>query len=145
NNGNTNLSPSAIDSVLEAHNTFRDQYNIGPLSWDSEIASHAIAWAVHQASFVGCVDWSHPHGDLVSLGQNLAAGTSWAYTPADLVGSWTSESVPTTPGTYNHATQVLWGATTKVGCAVAYGLQADGQTCSVLICDYSIPGNVYSQ
>ncbi|ORY50442.1 PR-1-like protein [Rhizoclosmatium globosum] len=65
-----------------------------------------------------------------------------------LVGRWNSENIPTTPGTYNQATQVLWGSTTEVRCAVVVGPNPKPVSNSIynndliLVCDYYPPGNI---
>jgi hypothetical protein len=101
---------------------------------------------VAQAWADGC-KFEHSGGQ---FGENLAAGTGDAYTIASAVKSWTDEvsqynSADPQP---SHFTQVVWKATTQVGCAVqdcsgifdaSYGLA------HFHVCEYSPAGNVIGE
>ncbi|KAJ3064116.1 hypothetical protein HDU99_004578, partial [Rhizoclosmatium hyalinum] len=50
------LSASDISTILSLHNTFRSAHGQGPLVWDDSIATFAVNWAQHSASFDGCAD-----------------------------------------------------------------------------------------
>lgn len=100
----------------------------------------AQAWAD------GC-KFQHSGG---KFGENLAAGTGNGYTIASAVKSWTDEV-----SQYNrsnpqpsHFTQVVWKATTQVGCAFkdcsgifepSFGLA------HFHVCEYSPAGNVIGE
>ncbi len=59
--------------------------------------------------------FKHSGGTLGPYGENLAAGTG-DYSIASGIKAWTDEGFDGSP---NHFTQVVWKATTQVGCAVA--------------------------
>ncbi|KAI5122586.1 hypothetical protein M0805_004802 [Coniferiporia weirii] len=143
--GSASLEPSAdtsssdIATYLSTHNTVRAQHGASPLSWNDTLADAAQKWAN------GCV-FQHSGGTLGPFGENLAAGTG-SYSITDAVQSWTNEASEYDPSNPvpSHFTQVVWKATTQVGCAV--------QTCSGIfaasygpaqyyVCEYFPQGNV---
>ncbi|KAJ3223658.1 hypothetical protein HDU81_009045 [Chytriomyces hyalinus] len=133
---NTNMSAADKSAMLAAHNNFRAQYGIAPLTFDDSIGqSTAASWAATLAS-QGC---ALQHGNNDGLGQNLYMQSSSGRAMAsmqDMFNAWSSESLDEG---MNHATQALWYSTTKVGCAIQWG---NGGRCEVLVCNYSPPGNM---
>ncbi|EKM60983.1 uncharacterized protein PHACADRAFT_247249 [Phanerochaete carnosa HHB-10118-sp] len=139
----SDASSSDIEQYLNAHNTVRAQHGAVPLTWSNELASKAQQWAN------GCV-FQHSGGTLGPFGENLAAGTGSSYDIATAVGSWTSEVSQYDPNNPvpSHFTQVVWKATTQVGCAeqqcsgifaASFGLA------SYFVCEYSVQGNVIGE
>ncbi|KAL5640308.1 hypothetical protein ACGC1H_007545 [Rhizoctonia solani] len=130
-----------IDAYLKGHNDIRAQHGASPLVWATDLAAAAAMWAEN------CV-WKHSQGQVGDFGENLAAGTGLGAAAA--VKMWTDEASeydPTNPQ-YSHFTQVVWKATTEVGCVV--------RTCNNLfsgysgavnfhVCEYRAPGNVIGQ
>ncbi|KAI0704883.1 CAP domain-containing protein [Cytidiella melzeri] len=136
-------SSSDIEQYLSAHNTIRAQHGASALTWSDELASKAQQWAN------GCI-FQHSGGSLGPFGENLAAGTGSSYGISAAVKSWTdevSEYDPNNPQP-SHFTQVVWKASTQVGCAV--------QSCSGIfaasfgpaqffVCEYSPQGNIIGE
>ena len=121
--------------VLARHNQLRAQHCVPALGWSDRLAGIAQDWANR------CV-FEHRPGN---LGENLAIGTSGAFPPASHVQRWYDEVSSYDYATgqsrdgqaIGHFTQVIWRATTQVGCAVA--------TCNgedLLVCNYSPAGNL---
>jgi uncharacterized protein YkwD len=117
--------------VLNAHNEFRADHCAPALTWADDLASSAQAWAD------ACV-FAHDSGR--GFGENLAGGSE---RPTEL---WYAESVDykfTAPGfssSTGHFTQVVWRASTKLGCGRAQ--------CSFgvyYVCRYFPAGNVLGQ
>ncbi|KAI0639329.1 hypothetical protein C8Q77DRAFT_53695 [Trametes polyzona] len=111
--GNGATSQSDIDQYLQAHNSVRAQHGASPLTWSDDLAAKAQQWANN------CV-FEHSGGKLGPFGENLAAGTGNSYGIQSAVKSWTdevSEYDPNNPQP-SHFTQVVWKASTQVGCAV---------------------------
>ncbi|KAI0274692.1 CAP domain-containing protein [Gloeopeniophorella convolvens] len=142
NSGSSSGSVSSADisAYLSAHNNARAQHGAAPLTWNNELSAKAQQWAN------GCV-FKHSGGSLGPLGENLAAGTGDDYTIATAVKSWTDEASQYNPNSpvASHFTQVVWKASTELGCAV--------QDCSGIfdasfglahfhVCEYSVQGNV---
>ncbi|EMD41805.1 hypothetical protein CERSUDRAFT_110367 [Gelatoporia subvermispora B] len=136
-------SQSDIDEYLADHNTVRAQHGAAPLTWNNTLADKAQQWAN------GCV-FQHSGGTLGPFGENLAAGTGSSYGIDAAIQSWTSEVSQYDPSNPqpSHFTQVVWKATTEVGCAV--------QTCNGIfdpsfgpaqyfVCEYFPQGNVVGE
>jgi len=156
------LNPSDQQPLLDAQNAYRADPAVKAqnLVWDSTLAAGAQAWADTLAANNAA---SHsPQSSRPGLGENIAWGSTGASTPAQLANGWGTKEKPNfTPGIYpnvtlypgstdpnkqvGHYTQVIWGATTKVGCGFATGTAADSQLGTVadyLVCRYSPQGNV---
>ncbi|KAI0932293.1 hypothetical protein AcV5_004441 [Taiwanofungus camphoratus] len=139
----TDTSSSDIAEYLSDHNTVRAQHGAAPLSWNGTLATAAQQWANN------CV-FQHSGGSLGPYGENLAAGTGSSYGIDAAIQSWTnevSEYDPNNPQP-SHFTQVVWKATTQLGCAV--------QECSGIfpssygeakfyVCEYYPQGNVIGE
>lgn len=136
-------SNSDIEQYLSAHNTIRAQHGASALTWSDELASKAQQWAN------GCI-FQHSGGSLGPFGENLAAGTGSSYDIAAAIKSWTdevSEYDPNNP-VPSHFTQVVWKASTQVGCAVQQcsGIfAASFGLAKFFVCEYSPQGNVIGE
>jgi len=129
---------------LTAHNTVRAQHGAVDLTWSDDLATAAQNWAS------GCV-FQHSGGSLGAFGENLAAGSS-DYTIADGVGDWASEAsqYKASNPVPSHFTQMVWKATTQLGCALvscAAGsiLPASYGPANYIVCEYSPEGNVIGE
>jgi len=143
NNGSGNgggASGSDIDQYLAAHNGFRGEHGAGPLSWSDDLASKAQLWA-NNCQFI------HSEGSLGPFGENLAAGTADSFGIAQAVQGWkdeVSEYDPANPQP-SHFTQVVWKASTQLGCAMAL---CDGifdpsfGKAKYFVCEYAEQGNI---
>jgi hypothetical protein len=143
---------SLLKSVMLAgHNEARAAVGVPPLAWDEGLAADAAAYAqvlAHTGKFEHAKQTNGPGRE----GENLFTGTRDAYSYAEMVGLWVAEKkdfvnlpTPAFSRTGNgeavaHYTQIVWRATTAVGCAVA-SIKTD----DYLVCRYSPPGNVYGQ
>lgn len=136
-------SSSDEETLLTLHNNFRAQYGASALTWDSTLATYATSYASK------CV-FKHSGGP---YGENLAAGGGGNYDITAAFNSWANEAADYnwgSPGfseSTGHFTQVVWKATTKVGCGyvtcgadtVISGWNSDA---NYLVCEYSPAGNV---
>ncbi|KAI0640079.1 CAP domain-containing protein [Trametes polyzona] len=136
-------SQSDINQYLQAHNSIRAKHGAAPLKWSDDLSAKAQSWADK------CV-FKHSGGSLGPFGENLAAGTGSSYNIQAAVKSWTDEVSQYNPKNPqpSHFTQVVWKASTQVGCAV--------KTCNGIfdpkfgpakffVCEYSPQGNVIGQ
>lgn len=139
-------SANITTRLLAAHNRERAAVGVPPLRWDPALAAAAAAYGPALAATGRMV-----HSNRASRpgqSENLWMGTSGAYSPEQMVGSWASERKWFRPGIFpnvsttgnwvdvSHYTQMIWRTTTSVGCAVHRSRGMD-----YLICRYSPRGN----
>lgn len=134
--------------ILNAHNSYRSQVGVPPLTWSDTLASHAQEWANYLSSN-GLFQHSGAEGE----GENLWMGTSGAFSFTQMIESFGNEKQHFVGGTFpnvsntgnwqdvGHYTQMVWRNTTQVGCAVVDG--GDGK--ARLVCRYSPQGNFMGQ
>ena len=150
------LSPLAMGAISEqrsidqrvliAHNQERMALGLQPLSWNPALAQSAQQWADYLAA-TGRFEHA-PENRRTPEGENLWAGTRGYFQPEAMVGAWIREKQFFRPGIFpdnsttgrvadvGHYTQLIWRATTQVGCAEAASARDD-----ILVCRYSEAGN----
>mmetsp|Transcript_11740 Transcript_11740/g.23615 ORF Transcript_11740/g.23615 Transcript_11740/m.23615 type:complete len:731 (-) Transcript_11740:139-2331(-) len=141
---------------LDGHNVRRKKWHkmygkkYKPLQWSEGLKDMAQAYADELAS--DCGPTVHDsYADREGYGENLASNTgrddgagSWGeLKPVELVMSRFVERESTwEPPANGHFTQVLWYATTHVGCADSKGEKPNGSTvCRYQVCRYARAGN----
>ena len=92
-----------------------------PLQWDERLAASSQAWSDRCVYAHSTTGW----------------GENWAWAKPDMscakaVAMWMTE--PYNTSELNHATQVMWRTTQRVGCGFAPG-------CNMVTCQYDPPGN----
>ncbi|KNC97728.1 uncharacterized protein SPPG_07190 [Spizellomyces punctatus DAOM BR117] len=140
------------DDCLATHNRLRAQDGKGALVWSAKAAAHAQNWANTLAAS-GKFDLEHSGGP---FGENLFASSTsgdenQACGPA--VQSWYDEkSLMPKSGligdgdfhAYGHYSQVVWGTTKELGCALGVN-DGTGQKLSFVVCEYFPAGNFVGQ
>lgn len=134
---------SDIKRWLDSHNKFRAQYSAGPLKWSEELV------AASKRLTDTCV-WRHTQNN--PFGENMSAGqksieevvSGWVTGP-DEKNSYTGGN--TEP---SHFTQVVWEATTEVGCYQGMcqdvrGANLPQSPVTFWACNYNPPGNVIGE
>ena len=131
------------DTIVAAHNQYRAEVSVPPLSWSPEVAASAQAWAEDMAS-----SGKFRHSGS-RYGENIWAGTANAYSLDEMVTSWGDEKANFEYGTSSnsrngavvgHYTQIVWRNSTEVGCGLASGGGTD-----YFVCQYNPPGNYVGQ
>ena len=133
--------------LVAAHNRERAAVRALPLVWDATLAGGASAYAQRLAASA-----AFAHSDRRArpgIGENLWMGTRGGFTLEQMVGNWSSEKRWFRPGIFpnvstsgnwsqvGHYSQIVWPATTRVGCGLARGRGRD-----VLVCRYAPAGNI---
>lgn len=145
----TNNASSNNNTMLAMHNAFRERHRAPALSWDSMLEADATQWA-RQCMFA--------HSGAAGQGENLYAISAAAPTASSMsmaVQTWYDEiklyafASPGFSAATGHATQLLWRATRRLGCAVqtcANGLNLGwGPVSQFVVCRYAPPGNVLNE
>ncbi|KAH9443722.1 hypothetical protein Pst134EA_025484 [Puccinia striiformis f. sp. tritici] len=144
NNGpNSATSGSDTKQWLDQHNKWRAQYKATPLKWSESLV------AASKRLTDACV-WKHTPNN--RYGENMAAGqpsiqevvTGWVAGPNERDIFKGANSKPT------HFTQVVWLATTELGCFKTTcrnvrGLNLPQSPVVFWACSYNPPGNVIGQ
>ncbi|KAJ1558828.1 hypothetical protein HK405_012895, partial [Cladochytrium tenue] len=136
--GSSGLS-NAEQETLDRHNSYRSEYGIPSISWNSGLASEAYSYASYLANSLSCAlvhsGTSGEGENLTMYGATAGAGVFQMYSAVD---GWMTED----PNTFDHASQVLWRGSTNVGCGIAMLTNSDGSFCQVVVCRYTPQGNI---
>lgn len=151
--------PANLTGITAAHNQVRAMVQTQPplpaLTWSPALAATAAAWVAQCKDTMaptGLVDHNagrstgHPY----YVGENIYASSGNA-TGQSAVTSWAAEATNYTYASNTcaagkvcgHYTQLVWRATTEVGCALADCPSL--QYKSTVVCDYGPGGNNGSQ
>jgi uncharacterized protein YkwD len=134
--------------MMKAHNDARRAYGVVPLAWDPRLAADAGAYARKMARTRTFRHDSSPERRRAQ-GENIWMGTRTGFSYATMIGQMIDERRDFRPGIFpeisrtgrwsdvGHYTQVVWPATTHVGCATASNSSND-----YLVCRYAPRGNI---
>jgi hypothetical protein len=126
--------PADLAAVLARHNERRAKHGAPPMVWDADLDSQAQAYAATCPS-------GHSHA--AGQGENLAWGHASLVAAAD---AWYDEVAsydygnPTFSGSTGHFTQMVWKASTRLGCG-----SNGGCGMKTYVCRYAPAGNVIGQ
>ncbi|VVB12982.1 unnamed protein product [Arabis nemorensis] len=126
---------------LHAHNIARVASGASSLKWDKGLARFAANWAKQRKSDCKMTHSGGPYGENIFWYQR---SENWS--PKRVVAKWMEESLNYNPITNTcasdkmcgHYTQIVWRATTAVGCARA---RCDNNRGFLVVCEYSPCGN----
>ncbi|MBA3539627.1 MAG: hypothetical protein H0T79_08345 [Deltaproteobacteria bacterium] len=146
--------PPELAGMTLYHNQIRAAVDtadpLPPLQWDPELAAYAAAWAaqcIDTAAPAGLIDHNEARQGVAGyayIGENIF-GSGGAATAQGATTTWSAEksnymyATNSCAGICGHYTQIVWRATTHVGCALqnCAGLQYG----STIVCDYGPGGN----
>jgi uncharacterized protein YkwD len=135
------------NTVLSAHNQARQDFGVGPVRWNDELAAGALAHAQYMAA-TGIYGHDRTPGRRKKAGENMWRGTRGVFAYDVMVGVMIAEARHFRPGAFPansrtgnwldvaHYTQIVWPTTTEVGCALASSATAD-----YFVCRYAPTGN----
>jgi len=138
-----------VTQSLTAHNAEREILGIADLTWSATLAASAAQWA---QSVAQSGSLQHSSASQQNIGENLALSVSTPTSVYIMLQSWAAEKSKyvhkpypgcSSSGNANdvaYYTQMIWQATTQVGCGVATGNGKD-----YLVCQYQVGGNVANQ
>jgi uncharacterized protein YkwD len=139
-------------AILDAHNQYRAKHCVPAMEWSPGLAALAGQWARGCRSEVNgdTVAFQHFKGGGVKTGENLY----WSWPSGNAPGSAAVDSWYNEIGSYDfnnpvysqatgHFTQMIWRASTQLGCAKAV-CEKDHQY-DYWVCRYYSPGNVDGQ
>lgn len=136
-NSSEDIDKDFAKAILDSHNQYRALHGVDALSW----ALGPYLYAKNNADNYDCSGvLTHTHGQ---YGENLAAGFA---TGPSAVKAWYVEGETfdySTHNEYNHFTQLVWKASTQVGCAYK-DCSAEGWG-KYVVCEYSPVGNVIGE
>ena len=133
--------------LLAAQNRERAAVGAPPLAWDPLLARDAFGYGA-ALSAIGHLQHS-PKESRPGQRENLWMGTTGAYSPEQMVSTWSAEKRFFRPGIFPmvsttgnwldvaHYTTMIWPTTTRVGCGIYKTSQWE-----YLVCRYSPPGNI---
>jgi pathogenesis-related protein 1 len=138
------VTPADRVAILRGHNQARAAQGLAPLVWSDQLSAFAQNWADHLASRGGALQ----HRASSPYGENLYVGTDFGNGPERAVQVWLAEGslyqggavTPSNLNAIGHYTQVMWSASTEVGCGIAY---VNGRV--IVVCNYNPPGNHIGQ
>jgi len=143
----TALQPSRVDELLRIHNRYRGEVGVPPLRWSDTLAAGARDWAEKLAR-EGRFEHSAHNREQPQYGENLALSTGEP-SATDLVELWGGEKSDFIAGarfpniarsgdwaSVGHYSQLVWRASTEVGCGIRRGAVA-----TLLVCRYAPAGN----
>lgn len=129
-----------LKGILAAHNQVRDKHCVPALTWSPKLAAYAQEWA-NTLRDKGC---AFDHRPRSPYGENLAMfGPPGGTNATEILMGWYNEikhydfSKHTFSFQTGHFTQVVWKATTQLGCGRAVCKGAE-----LWVCNYAPAGNV---
>ncbi|KAK1417569.1 hypothetical protein QVD17_26698 [Tagetes erecta] len=125
---------------VNAHNHFRQELNLPPMSWDETVAEYARSYANQRMNDCAMIHTKPPH----KYGENLACGPDLNAT--GVVFFWGREKAWYDYNTNTceqgkkcgHYTQIVWKDSLKVGCG---RVKCTNTPMWYIVCSYFPPGN----
>lgn len=144
-----------MQAVLDKHNVYRCMHGVPLLKWSEQIAKNAQDWA-NKGTYAHSSNPSRVLNNM-QLGENIAWGYP-TYTGTDSTIAWYSEIKFTKPWglatssqspinaeeTLGHYTQVVWSATTQLGCGKGKASIQKNKG-DFWVCQYGTAGNYVGQ
>jgi pathogenesis-related protein 1 len=145
------FAPAERKTMLQLHNAERSSVGVAPLTWSPDLAAYAQKWADNLAA-TGTTpqhrptsgEWKELYGEGVYGGFGANAGVNDAF--ANWMASkkfYKGQPVSASDLRAANYTQLVWGASTQIGCGKA--ISKDSNKTLIIICNYDPKGNVVGQ
>jgi uncharacterized protein YkwD len=128
---------------IDAHNKWRADVGVPPLTWNNDLENYAGEWAIEN----GKKNCKMQHRSDTDYGENLYWSSGMPFSPKGVVDSWGSEIedyndelIGDAKAVVGHYTQIVWRTTTEVGCAAFQCGKA-----LLVVCNYNPAGNWIGQ
>lgn len=158
--GLAQAAPVSQDDMIAAHNRWRAEVGVGPVTWSAAMQNRAEKWA-NELKTRGCgmkhsgpgenLYWASPQKSATSKDANgnwIWKNSLQAVDAAKVVDSWGSEKSwydyasnrchAPAGKSCGHYTQVVWKNSTEIGCAKA----VCNDYSQVWVCNYAPAGNM---
>lgn len=143
----TGVMTSRDQEWLDEHNSRREKWHNSfgkdyvPLKWSRALMRESQTWAKKLAR-----NCELEHDQNSKYGENIALNYGWGgygqmRPTGNVLTRFVEDEADDEYPENGHFTQVLWRATTYVGCADASRARREGGTCHTQVCRYSKPGN----
>ncbi|MEM9283439.1 MAG: CAP domain-containing protein [Verrucomicrobiota bacterium] len=144
------LSPQDAQALVDYHNRVRQEVGVGGVTWNPQIAAFAQEWADELARRG---EFKHRPRNEQRYGENLAGGTTGAFTVITGANMWYDEKKLYRPGTAfsasqmaaGHYTQMVWRSSNQIGAGMAVCQTGRYRGWTILVCNYAPQGNVIGQ
>lgn len=150
------VSSAVKEKIVSLHNKHRAEAGVPPVKWSETVQKSSGGWALHLAEKEGLrlvhAGSRTPYGESLSGGPGVWSTDKDASTALEFaVVSFANErdqyhgkpvSIDSSFYRYGHYTQMVWGATREIGCAVAKRKDIRGY---VVVCRYSPAGNIIGE
>lgn len=141
------LTAVEAQALVDYHNQARREVGVGPVTWSPQIAAFAQEWADELARRGA---FQHRPASQQRYGENLAGGTTGAFTVKSGVDMWYGEKNLYRPGAAfsatflpaGHYTQMVWNTSNQIGAGMAVCQTGQYRGWTILVCNYAERGNV---
>jgi len=138
--GPNGLTADEIATILQEHNRMRTKKGLNKLTWSCTMADLAQTWATQSIL---------AHREDVDVGENIFVASNPKISILTGMNSWEKERAfwDNTAGTCEagktcaHYTQMVWRATTQIGCGINRNAGGDSKWKTMMVCNYSPSGN----
>ncbi|XP_071724454.1 basic form of pathogenesis-related protein 1-like [Rutidosis leptorrhynchoides] len=131
------VAQNSPQDIVDAHNVFRAEVGVGPISWNETVAAYAQNYANSRIEDCNMVHSNGPYGENLAEGYENMDG-------AAAVKFWGTEKPNYDHGSNScvggeclHYTQIVWRDSVHVGCARV----KCNNNWMFVICNYHPPGN----
>jgi hypothetical protein len=134
--------------VLDGLNGYRGALNLKPLTWSDRLAGFAKEWAMRLAK-QGGGRAAYSNSKTTGQGETVWVGAAGTYSVEKMIRAWGAEKQHFMNGIFpkisrsgdwkqvRNYSQIVWGATKLVGCAIIRVGEHD-----IFVCRFWEPGNV---